>query len=297
MIECSSTTPNGALHHQSPSGGNDSYFAIPSSIELGDKTPSPAIVDPTPYFTAPRSPLLQHQDFYNAIQNRFNHTTSPFSTDEEKKATPPNYHALQQQQPSTPLTMQHTAPSSPMTLSMGSLAARRRNNINSASGALSPGAFLQQQQSPPSQQPTLPAHVIARVKEFTNDQVDQLLNSQQQQQQQPYSLLLIDIRSFVHYSQLHIQDALNVSIPNTILKRPSFTLDKISDVIVSESQRSLWKEWPKFANIVLYDQSSDTLPSESALGYLFVKFDQAGYNGNIGFLKGRVFLFFFTPFV
>lgn len=283
MIECSSTTPNGALHHQSPSGGNDSYFAIPSSIELGEKTPSPAIVDPTPYFTAPRSPLLQHQDFYNAIQNRFNHTTSPFSTDEEKKTTPPNYHALQQQQPSTPLAMQQPpAPSSPMTLSMGSLAARRRNNINSASGALSPGGFLQQQQqSSTSQQPTLPANVLARVKEFTHDQLDQLLTSRQQ-------LLLIDIRSFVHYSQLHIQDALNVSIPNTILKRPSFTLDKISDVIVSESQRTLWKEWPKFANIVLYDQSSDTLPPESALGYLFVKFHQAGYNGNMGFLKGKI---------
>ncbi|KAI8144705.1 protein-tyrosine phosphatase-like protein [Fennellomyces sp. T-0311] len=239
MIECPST-PN-QLRPSSGSNG-DSYFTPRTSMPPPPPTQEEdVVVAPTPYFTAPRSPLLQHQEFFNAIQNRYN-STSPFADD-----------------PSHP----------PKILSMGGLAAKRRNSLKANNNSNSNSTAI-------------PQAVSSRLVPFTPDQVSQLLDDPQ-----PHSLLLIDIRSFVHYSHQHIQSAINVSIPNTILKRPSFTLDKVSEVIVSDKHREAWQHWPHFANIVLYDQQSEALQeSHNAITYLCIKFHQANYQGTLAYLKG-----------
>lgn len=101
-------------------------------------------------------------------------------------------------------------------------------------------------------------------------------------------LLLIDTRSFVHYSHLHVKGAINVSIPNTILKRPSFTLEKVLEVIVAESHRQAWAGWPHATHIILYDQASDLPEPNTAIAYLAAKFRLADFQGKLGYLKGKL---------
>ncbi|KAI9499166.1 protein-tyrosine phosphatase-like protein [Zychaea mexicana] len=183
---------------------------------------------------------------------------------------------------------------------MGSLAARRKQSAAAAAAAAASTANSSSNSKPPIAPGTaaaaaggaatnatstlFPPEVANRLHAFTSEEINQLLDNNITQ---PHSLLLIDIRSFVHYSHLHIHSAINVSIPNTILKRPSFTLDKVSEVIVSDQQREAWRRWPQFAHIILYDQASEALQeSHNAITYLCIKFHQANYQGTLGYLKG-----------
>ncbi|KAI9315640.1 protein-tyrosine phosphatase-like protein [Dichotomocladium elegans] len=260
MIECSNSTPPG-LHPSAPSAAasssaNDSYFALPSSFNLssGSPTATPAI-DPTPYFTAPRSPLLLNQEFYDAIQFRFNKPTTPVATDNDSEQ---NLQYVQQ----------------PPTLPIGAASASSRL-VNTTQVSQVPLSSASPR--PPPNSATAP-DVTDRIVVFSSERINQLL-------QQSSSLLLIDIRPFIHYSHLHIQCAINVWVSANILKRPSFTIHKISEVI-SQDQRPLWDAWQTYDNIILYDQNSNTLPVNSALTSLLAKFTEANYRGVLGYLQG-----------
>ncbi|KAI9319786.1 protein-tyrosine phosphatase-like protein [Dichotomocladium elegans] len=98
--------------------------------------------------------------------------------------------------------------------------------------------------------------------------------------------LMVDVRSFVQYSHGRIRGAVNVSVPNTILKRPTFTLEKLYEAIVVENDRERLKKWPSMEHIVLYDQGSHMLLDNCASSYLGNKLSQAGFKGQICYLKG-----------
>ncbi|KAI7870819.1 protein-tyrosine phosphatase-like protein [Spinellus fusiger] len=104
-------------------------------------------------------------------------------------------------------------------------------------------------------------------------------------------LLLLDVRSFVQYSHAQLTTSVNVSIPNTILKRPTFTLDKVYEVITEQDKQRL-ETWKQVERIVFYDQSSNTLPENSAAIFLTAKFKQAGYKRDMYYLKGGFECFF-----
>ncbi|KAG2196233.1 hypothetical protein INT47_007660 [Mucor saturninus] len=107
-------------------------------------------------------------------------------------------------------------------------------------------------------------------------------------------ILLVDVRSFVKYSQFHIRTSINIAAPNTILKRPSFTLDKVSGVIISERDRRSWENSIQNdkAHIIFYDQQSDNITDSSAIYYLCLKLREIGHQGVLGFLKGGMSAFF-----
>ncbi|KAG2201641.1 hypothetical protein INT47_003867 [Mucor saturninus] len=99
-------------------------------------------------------------------------------------------------------------------------------------------------------------------------------------------LLLLDVRSFVQFSHSKIRTAINISIPNTILKRPTFTLDKVYEAIVLEESREKLKTWSTVETIVFYDQQSQLLQENSASAYLASKLIRAGFKGQLNYLKG-----------
>lgn len=107
-------------------------------------------------------------------------------------------------------------------------------------------------------------------------------------------ILLIDVRSFVKYSQLHICTSINIAAPNTILKRPSFTLEKVSGVIISEQDRRSWENSIQNdkSHIVFYDQQSENINDNSAIYYLCLKLREIGHQGMLGFLKGILFIYY-----
>lgn len=106
-------------------------------------------------------------------------------------------------------------------------------------------------------------------------------------------VLILDVRSFVQYSHSRIRHAINISIPNTILKRPTFTLSKVYDAIVLDQAREKLKSWESAEHIVFYDQQSNILQENSASAYLGAKLIRAGFNGKLHYLKGKYKL---TPY-
>ena len=100
-------------------------------------------------------------------------------------------------------------------------------------------------------------------------------------------LLVLDVRSFVQFSHCRISGAINVSIPNTILRRPTFTLDKVYEAIVLDTAREKLKEWASMECIVFYDQQSQLLQENSASAYLAGKLIRAGFKGQLNYLKGK----------
>ncbi|KAI9259841.1 protein-tyrosine phosphatase-like protein [Helicostylum pulchrum] len=106
--------------------------------------------------------------------------------------------------------------------------------------------------------------------------------------------LIVDVRSFVKYSQAHILSSINIAVPNTILKRPSFTLDKVSGVIISEIDRNAWKSAVQdtVAQIIFYDEQSETVNENNAIYYLCQKLEEIGHKGVLGYIKGGMSTFF-----
>ncbi|ORX99526.1 hypothetical protein K493DRAFT_212497 [Basidiobolus meristosporus CBS 931.73] len=102
---------------------------------------------------------------------------------------------------------------------------------------------------------------------------------------QSSSVLLIDMRSFTQYSCAHIHDAVNLCVPNTLLKRASFSVDKLAESLISEKDRSALKNWTNYATVVMYDGNSQTVMDNTPIMYLARKFLGKAPT-TIGWLKG-----------
>lgn len=158
-------------------------------------------------------------------------------------------------------------PNSPLTLSL--------NNTGSLAHRRSMGQQSQHQQH--QHQPHLQTKLAEPV---SCQRMRQLID-------QPDRVLVLDVRSFVQFSHARIRTAINVSVPNTILKRPTFTMDKLYEAIVLDSDRDRLKQWSRMECIVVYDQSSPVFPPTSSGAYLINKLSEAGYKGRLGFLQGK----------
>jgi len=107
-----------------------------------------------------------------------------------------------------------------------------------------------------------------------------------------YSILLLDLRSFSMFTTNHIKSSLNICVPSTLLKRCSFTADKITETLVSDVDRDVFKEWPKYENIILYDSETDSLSESCPLFHLCKKFRSPICKAKIGYLKGGFAAFY-----
>ena len=99
-------------------------------------------------------------------------------------------------------------------------------------------------------------------------------------------ILLLDLRVFPQYSQSRIKNALNLCIPTTLLKRPSFNLQKLKETFTNESERARFAKWKESKCIVVYDAySSEKKDAVSSINTL-KKFSGEGWNGNCYILRG-----------
>lgn len=99
-------------------------------------------------------------------------------------------------------------------------------------------------------------------------------------------LLLLDLRVFPQFSVSRIRDALNLCIPTTLLKRPSFTLQKLQDTFTNEQEKQRFAKWRMCQYIVVYDAaSSHKKDAVSSLNTL-KKFTNDGWQGTCYVLKG-----------
>ncbi|KAI7861598.1 protein-tyrosine phosphatase-like protein [Spinellus fusiger] len=133
----------------------------------------------------------------------------------------------------------------------------------------------------PSARSSRPSSPLSRyIKPISCQGLEQVLKNKSP------SVLLIDVRSFLQYSYARIHSAINVAVPSTILRRPTFTIDKISTAIVSVADRSCFQQWKSYKRIIIYDHISETLSNQCSAQSLASKFVSANYLGHLNYLQG-----------
>ncbi|KAI9278051.1 hypothetical protein BY458DRAFT_503651 [Sporodiniella umbellata] len=103
----------------------------------------------------------------------------------------------------------------------------------------------------------------------------------------PTRLLLIDVRSETHYAKSHILSAIHITIPSILLKRPNYTLDKVTASLKDKESIGQFERWSSAACIVFYDHTSHDSGSASITASLLAKkFKQHRYHGTLAYLQG-----------
>lgn len=102
----------------------------------------------------------------------------------------------------------------------------------------------------------------------------------------PQSVLLLDLRVSPQYSQSRIIGALNLCIPTTLLKRPSYNVQRLVDTFTIESERVKFSRWKETQSIVVYDGSSSLLRDATSSLNTLKKFTNEGWKGNAFVVRG-----------
>ncbi|KAI9729764.1 MAG: hypothetical protein M1834_006715 [Cirrosporium novae-zelandiae] len=107
-------------------------------------------------------------------------------------------------------------------------------------------------------------------------------------QTMPREVLLLDLRVNPHYAQSRIKDALNLCIPTTLLKRPSFNLQKLADTFSRDAEKKRFAEWRTYKHVIVYDACSRQLKDALSCVNTLKKFTNEGYKGQTSILRGGI---------
>jgi protein-tyrosine phosphatase len=102
----------------------------------------------------------------------------------------------------------------------------------------------------------------------------------------PNSVLLLDLRVSPQFSKSRLVASLNLCIPTTLLKRPSFNLQKLADTFTEESEKARFATWKTCQYIVVYDERSSQLRDAVSCINTLNKFTREGWTGSALILKG-----------
>ncbi|KAJ7924448.1 hypothetical protein B0H13DRAFT_1601582 [Mycena leptocephala] len=84
--------------------------------------------------------------------------------------------------------------------------------------------------------------------------------------------LVVDIRPHAAYSSARLARAVSLSVPSTLLKRPLFSLQRLSAMLPSHSARTRFSAWRAAPQILVYDADSTALSDTSNIQGLLRKF-------------------------
>jgi tyrosine-protein phosphatase 2/3 len=100
--------------------------------------------------------------------------------------------------------------------------------------------------------------------------------------------LILDIRSHAAFTTARLANALSLSVPSTLLKRPLYSLDKLAQMLSSKSGRIRFSSWAQASSILIYDADSSHISEGSNLYGLLKKFRHEGYPSekHLAWLKG-----------
>jgi protein-tyrosine phosphatase len=102
----------------------------------------------------------------------------------------------------------------------------------------------------------------------------------------PETTLLLDIRPYPQFSQANIVESLNLCIPTTLLKRPSFNTNKLKDTFTNESEKAKFLSWRQSAYIIVYDSNTEQTRDATQLMNVLKKFKVEGWRGEARILRG-----------
>ncbi|ORX35662.1 hypothetical protein BD324DRAFT_652210 [Kockovaella imperatae] len=97
--------------------------------------------------------------------------------------------------------------------------------------------------------------------------------------------LVLDLRPPSSFHSAHLPNSVSLPIPSTLLRRPAFTLSKLTQMLPAEARGSV-AEWKEKRDIILLDADSTRLTADSIMTGLAGKFDREGFQGNMWYLQG-----------
>ena len=100
------------------------------------------------------------------------------------------------------------------------------------------------------------------------------------------NVLLLDLRVAQQFTKSRISGAINLCIPTTLLKRPSYNVQKLADTFKMDEEREKFSHWRDMSYIVLYDASSAQLKDAASSVNTLKKFTQAGWQGTSYVVRG-----------
>jgi hypothetical protein len=101
-------------------------------------------------------------------------------------------------------------------------------------------------------------------------------------------LLLLDLRVAPQYALSRVRGALNLCIPTTLLKRPSFNLAKLTDTFKIDEERARFAHWSECQYIIVYDARSREKKDAIAAVNTIKKFTNEGWHGQAFVLRGGI---------
>ncbi|KAL9124122.1 MAG: hypothetical protein Q9217_006518 [Psora testacea] len=103
----------------------------------------------------------------------------------------------------------------------------------------------------------------------------------------PQDLLLLDLRVFAQYSKSRITGALNLCIPTTLLKRSSYTVQRLSETFSNKKDdKAKFDSWQNTKAVVVYDAASWALSEATSCVNILKKFTKENWQGATYILKG-----------
>lgn len=96
----------------------------------------------------------------------------------------------------------------------------------------------------------------------------------------PEKVLVLDLRVYPQYASARVRGALNLCIPTTLLKRPSFTVQKLLDTFNNDHDRDEFEKWEDCPYIVVYDANSMQLKEAMTSQNVLKKFVTEGWKGH-----------------
>ena len=102
----------------------------------------------------------------------------------------------------------------------------------------------------------------------------------------PQDLLILDLRSFTQYSMSRIDGAINLCIPTTLLKRPGFNVQKLSETFTKEKEIAKFAQWKDAKFIIVYDANSMQLKDANSSLNTLKKFTNEKWRGAPLILRG-----------
>ncbi|KAF9973988.1 hypothetical protein BGZ65_008967, partial [Modicella reniformis] len=100
------------------------------------------------------------------------------------------------------------------------------------------------------------------------------------------TIMLLDMRPSVSHAASTIKTAVNVCIPNILLKRPMYSLQMVTEQLTTEQDIEIFSRWRQFPTIVFFDASGAAPLVGSPTVYMAQKLRKEGCGATLAYLLG-----------
>jgi len=102
----------------------------------------------------------------------------------------------------------------------------------------------------------------------------------------PEEVLILDLRVSTQYARSCVRAALNLCVPTTLLKRPSYNVGRLTDTFKNDAQKTQFEKWETCNYIVVYDANTSQIKDAANCLNVLKKFTNEGWIGNAYIVRG-----------